>query len=1056
MSQTDRKDIERGERLYAGGEIQAAAAVFESVVTRSPENEEALNNLGVIAFQDGKMADAERFFLKSVSANDHYEDAVTNLIRLYKNTRQTAKADDLRRRLRSKSDPHAAENLSEAAAGPSTPAGIESQHPVHGKFRAAFHEVNITPELSDQAAVSMQGISGSPRKAGVSTNPLCMQMMMIEDERCTRLLIVTADLFGFGSEIVAAVRGFAARWGIEPAGIILNASHTHNAPGTVQNLPRCLGPYYPDYACQIAAVIQKTLPVLYAHMEPARISWSFAETRIGVNRRLRQNGRIGFGPDPKGAYDRYTPFVLVELAGKKRRVILVRHSCHPTGETGEPYVSADYPGHFRTALRRMVNLGGVMFLQGAAGSSKQTDDTQDPVAFAQSSAAAKANGEHLARAVAAKLHSPLQPVSGTICAMMETRHLPLSTPPDAETIRKLAAPSNSNLLIRDWARLLIERHPRGEYPTEQPLEMQAVRLGRELTFLTVPAEPTAELAMEIQPSTEPSQAVFLLGYTNGLSGYLATPEMMQEGGYECDGSHLAYGLPAGVQNSAMEMLRQFRDDFRRIDSGEISVPLYGRYEAHVREKKAFFVLSAGRCGTMTLAHLLDSASNARVWHHPQPDPIREALQAWHGEIDRTEAFWRFRRPFLMHSWAEGRVHGETDLLMTPFADVIADEIPDAKFIVLVRDPRDFVRSGMRRKYYQGHPWDFGRLKPGEDDSLSETWRDLSTFEKTCWLWNETYRRIVKIVRHIGDRRFRIIRMEDIIRDPDSVKGIFHFLGLEGYDVHAVREVLGKRYNAQVEGVFPRPEVWTPEQHDTLWRRCGSLARRFGYPRDYPASSSGDRRVSPDVEQGAAGDGVKPQSGTTPNPVPTGHRNANGPEGFIAGDSVITCPFSIGAYSNIMGKAVIKGNRACRIGKYCALGWGIHIVTSHHDISRANLQIAMQNRHGFNNIWTSRGDVEIGNNVWIGDNAIILSGVKIGDGAIVGAGAVVMNDVPPFSVVAGNPAHVIKMRFSEAMVSQLLQLKWWDWTEERISRNKVFFEMDLAENPDLDIFPIIEP
>ena len=110
------------------------------------------------------------------------------------------------------------------------------------------------------------------------------------------------------------------------------------------------------------------------------------------------------------------------------------------------------------------------------------------------------------------------------------------------------------------------------------------------------------------------------------------------------------------------------------------------------------------------------------------------------------------------------------------------------------------------------------------------------------------------------------------------------------------------------------------------------------------------------------------------------------KGRIAKDSIITCPFRIGNYSNITGKAIIKGNRACRIGRYCALGWGIHIITSHHDISRANVQIDMQQRNGFKNIWISNGDVTIGNNVWIGDNAVILSGVTVGDGAVIGAPA----------------------------------------------------------------------
>ncbi|MBR6646045.1 MAG: CatB-related O-acetyltransferase, partial [Clostridia bacterium] len=77
---------------------------------------------------------------------------------------------------------------------------------------------------------------------------------------------------------------------------------------------------------------------------------------------------------------------------------------------------------------------------------------------------------------------------------------------------------------------------------------------------------------------------------------------------------------------------------------------------------------------------------------------------------------------------------------------------------------------------------------------------------------------------------------------------------------------------------------------------------------------------------------------------------------------------------------------------------------------------------------------IGNDVWIGHSALILEGVKIGDGAIVGAGAVVTKDVPPYSIVVGVPAKVIKYRFSENEIAKLSELKWWDQSVEWIKEN----------------------
>jgi virginiamycin A acetyltransferase len=83
---------------------------------------------------------------------------------------------------------------------------------------------------------------------------------------------------------------------------------------------------------------------------------------------------------------------------------------------------------------------------------------------------------------------------------------------------------------------------------------------------------------------------------------------------------------------------------------------------------------------------------------------------------------------------------------------------------------------------------------------------------------------------------------------------------------------------------------------------------------------------------------------------------------------------------------------------------------------------------------SKGDTVIGNDVWIGYDATIMPGVTIGDGAIIGAKAVVAKNVEPYEVVAGNPARVIRKRFPQETVDVLLEIKWWEWPQEKISRN----------------------
>ena len=85
-------------------------------------------------------------------------------------------------------------------------------------------------------------------------------------------------------------------------------------------------------------------------------------------------------------------------------------------------------------------------------------------------------------------------------------------------------------------------------------------------------------------------------------------------------------------------------------------------------------------------------------------------------------------------------------------------------------------------------------------------------------------------------------------------------------------------------------------------------------------------------------------------------------------------------------------------------------------------------------WDNRGGITVGNDVWIGFEAVILSGVTIGDGAVVGARAVVTEDVPPYTIVGGVPAKPIRKRFPDGVIARLQELRWWDWPADRIREN----------------------
>ena len=163
--------------------------------------------------------------------------------------------------------------------------------------------------------------------------------------------------------------------------------------------------------------------------------------------------------------------------------------------------------------------------------------------------------------------------------------------------------------------------------------------------------------------------------------------------------------------------------------------------------------------------------------------------------------------------------------------------------------------------------------------------------------------------------------------------------------------------------------------------------------------------------------------------------------FIGRGGRIKCKFSVGQGTGIGNGFACRGTGELSIGRYCAIGESVRAVTSNHDMKRLTTNFFVQSRVLGRCIESSKRDVLIGNDVWLGDGAIILAGVEIGDGAVVGAGAIVTRSVPPYKVVAGNPATIIKNRFPPEVAERIAALKWWDWPEEKQAKHAHLFEAD---------------
>lgn len=147
-------------------------------------------------------------------------------------------------------------------------------------------------------------------------------------------------------------------------------------------------------------------------------------------------------------------------------------------------------------------------------------------------------------------------------------------------------------------------------------------------------------------------------------------------------------------------------------------------------------------------------------------------------------------------------------------------------------------------------------------------------------------------------------------------------------------------------------------------------------------------------------------------------------------------------NNVLYHYPINGNQL-KIGKFCSIACGAKFLftSANHamnSLSTYPFPIFFEewglDVKNITDAWDNKGDIIIGNDVWIGYEAVILSGITIGDGAIIGTRAVVTKDVPPYTIVGGVPAKPIRKRFDDVTIARLLELKWWDWSEERMKAN----------------------
>jgi hypothetical protein len=356
------------------------------------------------------------------------------------------------------------------------------------------------------------------------------------------------DLIGLPRELASEIAGRVKKQhGLERSQLVLNCSHTHSGPVVWPNLStmydlltpaekQCLEAYGRRLADDLVSLVGAAL----GDLEPAKLSTGHASVGFAINRRQPAGGGVHLGVNPKGPVDHDVPVLKIAGPDGKLRAAVFGYACHNT-TLGDVYkINGDYAGFAQIEFEKALPGATALFMILCGGD-------QNPSPRGKVEHAAQ-HGKALADEVRRVLAGTMRPVCPPIRTAYEDVKLAFA-PQDRAAFEKEAKSPDRFRKLR--AKAMLAAFDAGRPVRDMPLPVQAVRLGDEVTLVTIGGEVVVDYALRLKREC-PKDNLIVAGYTNEVPCYIPSVRVLREGGYEPESSMIYYGQPGPFSEAVEE------------------------------------------------------------------------------------------------------------------------------------------------------------------------------------------------------------------------------------------------------------------------------------------------------------------------------------------------------------------------------------------------------------------------------------------------------------------------------------------------------------------------